>query len=228
MITNGWKINMNIDRPPHVLINRFKGIPSSNINDMQNRLFCMRGLHPMNKLPLLGPAFTVKVPEGDNLLVHCALDMISPGDILVIDAGGYNGRAILGEIMVTYLASLGCGGIIVDGAIRDRDGLANADIPVYARDVNPNGPYKNGPGEINMPISCGGQVVFPGDILVGDPDGIVVIRPDEASELAEISSKKKNAEDKEFEAHKNKTFDYSNHIKAYRDKILQDGIPVIK
>lgn len=215
MITSGWKINKNFVRPDKSLIEAFKDIPTSNINDNQNRLFCMRGLFPLNDKPLMGTAFTIKVPEGDNFLVHCALDMFEPGDVLVIDAGGYDQRAILGEIMVTYAASKGCAGIILDGALRDSDGLANADIPVYAKGVNPNGPYKNGPGEINTPVSCGGQVVFPGDIVLGDADGIVVVRPEEAEELAIISRKKMEGETSDLQAYRDGTYDYQKHIDAY-------------
>lgn len=102
----------------------------------------------------------------------------------MIDAGGDPNRSIFGEIMVRYCAKRGIAGIVVDGSIRDSDSIAQMDFPVYARGVTPNGPYKNGPGEIGGVVTVGGIVVHPGDIVVGDADGVIVIRPDEAEELA--------------------------------------------
>lgn len=118
-------------------------------------------------------------------MFHKAMDMAKPGDVIVIAAGGSTVRAIFGELMVSYLVVRRIGGIIVDGAIRDADAIAAMPIPVYARGVTPNGPFKNGPGEINTPVACGGQVVNPGDIVVGDTDGVVVVPQHEAAALVE-------------------------------------------
>ena len=182
----GNRIFTKIDRPDRSLVKKFNGIPSSNIGDMMNRLYCMRqnitriGQH---KTWLVGTAFTVRVPDGDNAFIHRALDLAEPGDVIVIDGNGCTSRSLMGEIMFTYAKNRGIVGIVVDGAIRDSDALDELDIPVYAIAVTPQGPYKNGPGEINVPISCGGQVVFPGDILVGDGDGICVIRKEDAENM---------------------------------------------
>ena len=189
----GNRIFTKFDRPDRALVEKFAGWPSSNINDMMNRLFCMRenitriGRHEKQ---LLGTAFTVKVPDGDNVFIHKALDLAEDGDVLVIDGNGCTSRSLMGEIMFTYAQNKGIRGIIVDGAIRDSDSLDELDIPVYAIAVTPQGPYKNGPGEIGTPVSCGGQVVFPGDILVGDADGVVVIHKEEATKLVDITKKK--------------------------------------
>lgn len=147
-------------------------------------------IRPINHSKLLGTAFTVKVPVGDNLMFHKAMDLAHPGDVIVIDAGGDTKRSILGELMVTYCRLRGIAGIIVDGSIRDVEDLSKLeDFPIYAKGVTPDGPYKNGPGEINTPISCGGQIVYPGDIVVGDADGVVFVRPDEAGNLIEKTRK---------------------------------------
>jgi regulator of RNase E activity RraA len=144
-----------------------------------------QSLKPMNKTWLLGPAFTVKAPAGDNLMFHKALDMAQPGDVLVIAVSGSMSRSLCGEIMTRYAMMRGLGGFVVDGCIRDCEAIAGIEgFPVYARGVTPNGPYKNGPGEIGFPVSCAGQVICPGDILVGDGDGLLVIKPEEAAELA--------------------------------------------
>lgn len=191
----GCRIRLDFERLPVELMEAYRGIPSSNIGDMMNRLFCMHSaIRPYGKTELIGPAFTVRVPLGDNMFIHRALDIAKPGDVLVVDAGGEENRAVMGEIMFTYAAMRGIAGIIVDGVIRDTDCLARLDIPVYARGVSPQGPYKNGPGEINFPISCGGQPVYPGDLIVGDADGICVVPKDDVETLLQICQEKKQYE----------------------------------
>ena len=186
----GCRIISDFPRPDRTLVEAFRGLPVANIDDCMNRTAAVdAAIRPVNKAKLLGPAFTVKVPEGDNLMFHKAMDMAKPGDVVVIDAGGDEKRAIFGALMINYCKVRGLAGVIVDGAIRDVEELSEMDFPVYARSVTPNGPYKNGPGEINTTIAFGGKVVRPGDIIVGDADGIVVIKPEDAKELAEKAHK---------------------------------------
>lgn len=109
--------------------------------------------------------------------------LAEPGDIIVVDTGGCMSRSVCGEMMINQAIGRGVAGFVVDGCVRDIDCLDEIKFPVYTKGVTPQGPWKNGPGEINVPIACGGQVVFPGDILVGDGDGIVVIRPEDAEEV---------------------------------------------
>jgi len=194
-ITLGARVFRSFDRPSAELVRLFEGIPSSNIGDIANRLFCTNGdLHALNDRPLLGTAYTVKVPAGDNLMIHLALDLAQEGDILVIDGAGATERSLFGEMMLLYAQKKGLGGIVIDGAVRDLDFCRRAEIPVYAKAATPQGPYKNGPGEINVPVCCAGQVVFPGDILVGDTDGIVVVHPEQAPELAKLARAKMEGE----------------------------------
>lgn len=190
----GCRIVTGYAIPSEDIVLKFKDLPVANIDDCMNRTAAVdQRIRPMNKAPLLGTAFTVKVPQGDNLMFHKAMDMAKPGEAIVIDAGGMSNRAILGELMTNYCRLKGIAGIIVDGAIRDYDTISQMDFPVYARGVSPNGPYKNGPGEIGTLITFGGQIVRPGDIIKGDADGIVVIRPEDAealvSEVKAISAK---------------------------------------
>ncbi|PAD90953.1 RraA family protein [Shouchella clausii] len=190
MTNVGCLIVKEFNRPDKELVNLFKELPVANIDDCMNRIGAVDPqIYPLNKTPLLGTAFTVKVPEGDNLMFHKAMDMAKPGDVIMIDAGGNINRAITGELMITYCQSRGIAGIVVDGSVRDAEAIEAMTIPVYAKGITPNGPYKNGPGEINTPITIGGKVVCPGDIIVGDQDGVVVIKPEDAKELAKQTKK---------------------------------------
>ena len=184
---NGCKIIKNIKRPENQLVEKFRGMAVANIADCMERIAAVDSkIAPIGKGQLLGTAFTVRLPQGDNLMFHAAMDLAQRGDVIVIDAGGFTERAIFGEIMATYCKTRGIRGIICDGAIRDREELAKMeDFPIYACAATPNGPYKNGPGEINVPVVIGGKIVFPGDIVVGDADGVVFIDPDMANEIAD-------------------------------------------
>ena len=134
-------------------------------------------------LPLFGVAVTVNARPGDNLMVHKALEVAQPGDVVVVCTNGNTTSAVFGEIMATTAVGVGLGGIIVDGAIRDVDGLGALKLPAFSRTVCPGGCDKDGPGEINVPISCGNTVVMPGDIVVGDLDGVAVVPRENAREV---------------------------------------------
>ena len=181
----GLTIVKDFKRPDDELVQQFKGVPVANLDDVMNRISSVNEhLTPVNKTPLLGTAFTVKVPAGDNLMFHVAMDLAKPGDVIVIDAGGDTHRATFGELMVTYCRMRGIKGIVVDGSVRDVDAMQKLeDFAIYCKGVTPDGPYKNGPGEVNTVVNCGGQVVHPGDIVLGDADGVLFVRPEEAPEL---------------------------------------------
>jgi len=221
----GMRIFSHINRPPKALIDGFAGIPVANIADNMNRMSCMNAkIRPVNDVPLLGPAFTVKSRPGDNLLLHKALDLAQPGDIIVVDAQGDLTNSIMGELMALWAKQRGIGGFIIDGAIRDIGALKKMGIPIYAAGVTPAGPYKDGPGEINVPVACGGVVVHPGDILVGDEDGIVVISPSDAEFLLEKAKAKSRAEGKIMEDIANMAWD-----RTWIDQALEErGVVVLE
>ena len=185
----GLRIISRKQNPEMVKLSKeFAPYPTPNIADNMNRLPCVdAGIKLMNtaNLKLAGVAFTVKTRPGDNLLIHKALDMAGPGDVIVVDAQGDMTNSLLGELICFYAMKRGINGMVIDGAIRDADTISELNFPMFARGVTPKGPYKDGPGEINVPISCGGQIVNPGDIIVGDYDGVVVISPKDAVELLE-------------------------------------------
>ncbi|MGJ4885139.1 RraA family protein [Bradyrhizobium sp. SZCCHNRI3052] len=164
----------------------FKSVSTAVISDNLQRLPGAASLRPFyTGSPMAGIALTVNTAPGDNLFIHRALDLITPGDVLVVNGGGDETRALVGEIIAAIARERGAAGIVVDGAIRDSGVLMKSDFPVFARAVNHRGPYKNGPGEINVPVSIGGMIVTPGDIVVADADGVVAFAPAIASELLE-------------------------------------------
>lgn len=187
----GFRIFTKVNRPSKELVEQFKGLPVANIADEMNRFSCVdAAIKPVNSVPLVGPAFTVKGRIGDNLMFHKALDMALPGDVIVFDGQGDLVNSVIGELMMLQAVKKGLAGIVVDGALRDIDSLQKMNIAIYGAGVTPKGPYKNGPGEINVPVCCGGVVVNPGDILVGDADGIVVISQKDAPVILEKAKAK--------------------------------------
>jgi RraA family protein len=174
----------SVPKPPKDLLEGFRNAPTSVISDNLARLPGAVGLRPFHRGgALLGIAFTVRTRPGDNLAIHRALEMVGPGDVIVVDGGGDESRALVGEIMATIAQYRGAAGYVIDGAIRDAGALAASDFPVYARAAIHRGPYKSGPGEINVPVSVGGSVISPGDIVVGDEDGVVSFPPAGAASL---------------------------------------------
>jgi RraA family protein len=185
----GFRLRFDIERPDRYLIERFARFDTPSISDQLNRMFTMSAaiqLQTDQGHRILGPATTVKVFPGDNLMVHKALDIARPGDILVVDASGSSLTAVLGDLVSTKARHRGMAGVVIDGLVRDLPAIkALGDFPVFARGVTPIGPLHRGPGEVNFPISCGGIVVNPGDLIAGDLNGVVVIPRDVAATILE-------------------------------------------
>lgn len=192
----GFRIFPSPARADPALLERLARLPVSNVSDNMLRGHGCR-LRPFHRSGrMVGTAFTVRTRPGDNLMVHKAIDMAAPGDVIVVDAGGALDNAIIGELMAGWAAKRGLAGIVIDGAIRDSAALAEGDFPVYAAGVAHRGPWKDGPGEINVPVSIGGMVVMPGDLIAGDHDGLVAIAPADAAQVigaAEAQHRKEQA-----------------------------------
>jgi regulator of RNase E activity RraA len=185
----GFRVRNEIERPSPETIAGLGEFDTPDISDLMNRLYTMvpviRAVTDPS-LRILGPACTVKVYPGDNLMVHKSLDVAQPGDVVVIDAGSSMMNGVLGDLISTKARHRGIQGFVVDGLIRDLPDIqALGDFPVFARGVSPIGPLHRGPGEINHSISAGGIVVKPGDVIVGDENGVVVVPRDIADELLE-------------------------------------------
>ena len=163
----------------------FKTAPTAIISDNLDRLPGAVGLRPFHRGgSMAGTAFTIRTAAGDNRVIHQALELFQPGDVLVVDGGGDVTRALVGEIMSLIAELRGAAGLVIDGAIRDALVLSQSDFPVFARAAIHRGPYKNGPGAMNVPVSIGGMVVNPGDIVVGDDDGVVAFPAAMAEDLS--------------------------------------------
>ena len=172
-------------RPDRALIDLFRDAPTAVISDNLDRLAGLDGLRPFHrKGHLVGPARTVRTRAGDNMFIHKMLDLVQPGDVVVVAGEGDVSRALVGEIMKTIAERRGVAGFVIDGAIRDSSAFAASDFPCFARGVNHRGPYKDGPGALDVPVAISGNVVSPGDIVVGDEDGVVTFSAAIAADLA--------------------------------------------
>lgn len=182
----GFQVRLNIERPPKEFIDRFKKFETADISDLLNRMYTMDHsiTNLSNRTSLVGPAVTVKVFPGDNLMLHKALDLAEPGDVVVVDTSGSQRNAVFGDLIANKALHRGIAGFVIDGLIRDIDGICETGLPVYARGVTSFGPLHRGPGELNFPISCGGIVVNPGDVIAADTSGVVVIPKDFAATAA--------------------------------------------
>ena len=183
----GFRMRREIERTPAEVIEGLSAFDTPAMSDLMNRLYTMR---PAIKnvvdpsMPIAGAAVTVKVYPGDNLMVHKALDLVQPGDVIVVDTSGSSLTAVLGDLVSTKARHRGVAGFVVDGLIRDLPGIqALGDFPVFARGVTPIGPLHRGPGEINYAVSAGGVVVNPGDAIIGDRNGVAVVPRDFAADL---------------------------------------------
>ena len=176
-----------IKRPPEQTISKLRTLPAANIADALGKP-CAFTLDPhirpaFDGIRLVGPAVTVREHPDCNLMSHAAIDLMQRGDVLAVDAGGYTGTAVGGFLMSRKMMSKGVEGVVVDGAWRDRSEITKAKFPVYCRAWQPGGPHKDVPGSVNLPVSIGGVVVHPGDVIIGDDDGVVIVPSDSLDDV---------------------------------------------
>ena len=188
---------------------RFLALPVANISDSMSRMTAggarLRPMHGSGALA--GPALTVKTRPGDNLMIHKALDIAEPGDVIVVDGGGDLTNALIGEMMTAHAQKRGVAGMVLNGSIRDYDSIHAGTFPVFAAGVTHRGPYKDGPGEINVAIAIDGMVIEPGDLIVGDGDGFLCIPFAQTAEVYKAAKAKNDAENKQITAIREGTSD---------------------
>ena len=181
------------------LVEKFRTLPVANVSDSMSRMTAagprLRPMHGSGTV-LAGPAFTVKTRPGDNLILHKALDMAQPGDIVVCDGGGELTNALIGEMMLAHAIKRKLGGIVINGAIRDAAALRAGTFPIFAAGVTHRGPYKDGPGEINVAVAIDGMVIEPGDLILGDDDGVVCVPFAQVATVLAATQAKQAAETK--------------------------------
>jgi 4-hydroxy-4-methyl-2-oxoglutarate aldolase len=170
--------------------------PSSILADVAGRRGALHGrIAPLEPtMSFAGPALTVEVRPGDNLMIHAAMAIAKPGDVIVVDGKGDLSSALMGEIMCQQCAAIGVVGVVIDGAVRDSVAIRELGLPMFAAGLNPNGPTKSVAGRLNHPISIGGVTVRPGDLIVGDADGVTVVERDKAAAMLPLAAKKVAAE----------------------------------
>lgn len=188
--SGSWPPGYGIKEMPRTLdpalIDAFRAVPVAVAGDCMGRSLGALGLKPYHEslhAVLCGPALTVQVRPGDNLMIHKALMMAQAGDIVVIDGGGDLTQALVGGLMRTTALARKIGGFVIDGAIRDLVEWADGRMPVFAKGHTHRGPSKEGPGRINAPVACAGLVVQPGDLVMGDADGVICVPAQEVAGL---------------------------------------------
>jgi regulator of RNase E activity RraA len=198
----GFCVVPEIDRPPKAIIEQLAEFPVSIIGDGMGRRGIMDpGLKALNlDVKMCGPAVTVETRAADNLMVHAALKLAQPGDVIVVNAHGDLSAGIWGEITTRMAIRKGLAGLVMDGSVRDSRELAASGFPVFCRGVSPCGGGKEGTGQVNLPICCGGVPVHPGDIIVGDADGLVVVPRAMAEEAITAARKRIDIERRRMDA----------------------------
>jgi regulator of RNase E activity RraA len=198
----GFVVKKRTRKVPAAIVEKYRSLPVANISDCMSRMTAggarLRPLHAGGVLA--GPAFTVKTRPGDNLMIHKAFDLAEPGDIIVVDGGGDLTNSLVGELMLSYAQRRGIGGVVLNGAVRDVGWIRQHDFPVYSAGVTHRGPYKDGPGEINVPIAIDGMVITPGDLVIGDEDGLLCVPFDHVETVYAATVKKHEAEEKQMQA----------------------------
>jgi regulator of RNase E activity RraA len=196
----GFRIFDAPTRPADELVSKFRDFATPNLADAMGRFHFMdSGIQSRTALPLCGAAVTVMTRPADNLMVHKALEIARPAEVIVVNTGGNTTSAVFGELMGHSAIAIGLGGLVVDGAIRDIEELSNLKFPAFSRTVSAGGCDKDGPGEINVPIVCGNTVVMPGDIVVGDSEGVVVVPQQDAEEVLRLVTALKSREIKRID-----------------------------
>lgn len=199
-MTIGFRILQRQRKAGQPWIARFLALPVANVSDNMWRMTAggprLRPMHGSTRMA--GPALTVRTAPGDNLMIHKAIDISEPGDVIVVDGGGDLTNALIGELMLSQAIKRGVAGIVINGAVRDADAFPERGLPVFAAGVTHRGPYKNGPGEINTAIALDGMVIEPGDMMLGDSDGLLCVPYDQMEAVCVASESKLAAEEKQM------------------------------
>ena len=200
----GYAVNEREVTPDPELVAALRGVSTTIVSDCLGSCTGAVGLEPFHgdaSLALCGVALTVRVRPGDNLMIHKALTLARPGDVIVVDGSGELSHALAGGLMRLAALARGVAGFVLDGAIRDVAAWAEGELPIFARGHSHRRPSKDGPGEINVPIACAGLAVAPGDLVLGDADGVIAVSPGRLPQLLEDARAKLALEDEQQRHH---------------------------
>ena len=223
----GFAVQPSPKSVPANLIEAFSSLPSSAVADCMGRTagsVGLRAYHRPHSLSFAGPAVTVRVRPGDNLMIHLAIAQARPGDVIAVDGGSCLSQALVGGLMRTSALSRGVAAFVIDGAVRDLDEWEDGRLPVYAMGHSPRGPSKDGPGEINVPIACAGMAVVPGDLIVGDSDGVVTVPREDVGDVLARTHRHLEVERQIREQNQNGEQDLERFYRILRSK----GCPIEK
>ena len=216
----GFRVFTTIERPSSAVLKLYEHVESTHVSDAMNRFGGMDlNIRPASpEMRVVGPAVTVRTRPGDNLMMYKAIEIASPGDVIVIENRGYTTVASWGDLISMIAKALGLGGVVTDGGVRDIEGIRRVGFPVFARDwYSPLGAFKDGPGEVNVPIACGGVAVLPGDVVVADANGVVVVPKADAEAVG-----RKAIEIAEGEKHKIRAMGEGKLIPEWLNQTLKD------
>lgn len=185
-------INRDFDRVPAAMVADASVYQAAILADVAGRRGALSGrIKPLRHgMKFAGTALTVDVRPGDNLMIHAAMQTARRGDVLVVDGKGDLSSALMGTLMFTACKKLGIAGVVIDGAARDSAEIDELGFPVFCAGTNPNGPTKSVPGRVGHAVSVGGVPVYPGDFIIGDDDGVVVIERDRLAALLPLAAAK--------------------------------------
>jgi regulator of RNase E activity RraA len=218
-MTAGFRIHSTWDRVDAATVAAFATLPAAIVSDVMSRLVAGGPrLRPMHRSGVLaGPALTVKTRPGDNLMLHKAIEMAEPGDVIVVDAGGDLTNSLMGELMLARAIRRGVAGFVLYGAIRDAEAIRERNLPLYALGVTHRGPYRDGPGEIGITVTLDGMTVHPGDLVLGDFDGVVSVSRSDLAAVLAAGRNKQAAEQRQMAQTEDGTVD-----KSWIDRALQE------
>jgi RraA family protein len=219
-VAYGFRVYTKVARPPRAIVECFDGMPTGDVCDAMGRMGAvLPAIKPIaSHWRAVGPAVTVRCRPGDNVLVWKGLEVAEPGDVLVISTEGYTQHASYGGLISVACKRKGLAGMVTDGSVRNTKVMLEADFPVWAAGVVPSSPHKHGPGEVNTPVSCGGQVVRPGDIVVADQDGVAVVPAHDAEIVHERALAVIRREEQRLHEIHNDPL-----IPEYVDEVLREG-----
>ena len=190
------KVVTGIPKIPAAAVTRYRKLSVATVHEAQGRVGLLSPeIRPIKEgLKLVGRAVTVFATPGDNVMIHVAMEQCEPGDVMVVSVNSRSDCGYFGDLLATLMQARGIAGLVIDSGVRDLADLKQMNIPVFSRCISAQGTVKETLGDVNVPVVCGGQVINPSDLIIGDDDGVVVVRRHELDSVAQKSETRENKE----------------------------------